>query len=105
MLAARPYFEDDKEYQGHRETELPAQQFLQQIWAASTPRVNQPKHIQDREDGAPGYDNKITCGKHLVRSSNSKRAGRDSIAAQETFQIVHFLAGAGELAEPAAEFL
>jgi hypothetical protein len=41
----------------------------------------------------------------LVRSSHSKRAGRDSIAAQKTFQIVHFLAGTGGLAEPAAEFL
>ena len=41
----------------------------------------------------------------LVRSSNSKRAGRDSVAAQKTFQIVHFLAGTGGLAEPAAEFL
>ena len=41
----------------------------------------------------------------VVRYSNSKRAGRDSIAAQETFQIVQFLAGTGGLAQPAAEFL
>ena len=41
----------------------------------------------------------------LVRSPNAKRAGRDSIAAQKTFQIVQFLAGTGGLAEPAAEFL
>jgi hypothetical protein len=57
-------------------------------------------------DGADADCNyKIPCGCILARSSNSKRAGRDSIAAQKTFQIVHFLAGAGGLAEPAAEFL
>jgi len=56
-------------------------------------------------DGAGAYCNCNLAACVLVRSANSMRAGRDSIAAQKTFQIVQFLAGTGGLAEPAAEFL
>ena len=47
----------------------------------------------------------IACGMHVGAILELKACRRDSIAAQKTFQIVHFLAGTGGLAEPAAEFL
>ena len=77
---------DDDDYNGELETGPPAHQFF-----ATAP--------------VPIATIRLFAACILVRSSNSKRAGRDSIAAQETFQIVHFLARAGRLAEPAAQFL
>src|SRR6266550_4258022 len=47
----------------------------------------------------------IFVGSPATNMARLKRAGRRSIAAQKTFEIVHFLARPGGIAEPAAEFL
>src|SRR5438876_11988460 len=44
-------------------------------------------------------------GSPATNMARLKRAGRRSIAAQKTFEIVHFLARPGGIAQPAAEFL
>jgi hypothetical protein len=85
MLSFTSQYADDDEYNDEPGTGPPAHRFLRRRRC----RFNQ----------------RITCGLHLGAILELKAARRDSVAAQETFQIVQFLAGTGGLAEPAAEFL
>ena len=68
-------------------------------------KTDPPAHHFFAPAPAPIATMRLLAGCILVRFPNSKHAGRASIAAQKTFQIVHFLAGTGGLAEPAAELL
>jgi hypothetical protein len=83
----------------------PAHQFLRLIRAAARGMLISPSQSTTATAPVPIAVKRLPAACIVVRYSNSKRAGRDSIAAQETFQVVQFLAGTGGLAQPAAEFL